>query len=102
MTTLNIRSSFFIKCEEVPSEEAINSGFRWLIESAEKGQKVFLVVPSETFLKGTLQSVLGEPAIRALAKNGRINFNRLFLRLVTTRSTNSLQNAQPSIVPHCI
>lgn len=90
------RHLFFIKCN-VPSEEAISFGFRWLVERTE-GKKAFLAVPSTRALEGTVLSVLGEPAVRALRIKGRMNFNRIFLRLVTISDTASLRDAKSSTV----
>ncbi len=80
LTPSSKRRSFFIKCG-TPNGEAISSGFRWLVENADKNQKSFVAVPSARSLKRTMQSVLGESAVRALATNGRINFNKILLRV---------------------
>lgn len=100
------RSSFFIKYE-ASSEEAISSGFRWLLlqTSEENRKSLFLAVPSLSSLQGKILPVIGEPAVRALTNNGRMNFNRAFLRLVTVSNPTALQNAESSTVlalyPNC-
>jgi hypothetical protein len=70
------RRSFFIRCDAL-TEESVSLGFRWLLENADQNRKsTFIAIPSASYLqRETILSVLGEPAVRALSNNGKMNFN---------------------------
>ena len=94
------RRSLFINTKTSSEEEAINSGFRWLLlQNTEENRKsLFLAVNSVDSLRGAILSTLGESAVRALVSKGRMNFSRALLRLITVSNAAPLWEAKSSVV----
>lgn len=81
------RTSFYLR-EEGPKPNAVRQGFGWLLELGRKENKksALLAVPVLDNLRGVIEEVLGERAIKALKQGNGINLDSVVtISLVTER-----------------